>query len=153
MKPFGPGSRSRAQTALLSTEDFRASDGWIDKWKQRNNVTLQAVSKEENAVTPEMTASWNEAYLPTTLTKYNLKDIYNANDLGLFYQALPEKSLRYEVECCSGGKNSKVRLTGLAGGNAMGEKIPIIEIRNCAKTCCFSALKSLQCRYRAQKHS
>ena len=92
MKPFGPGSRTHAQKTLLSTEDFRASDGWIDKWKQRNNVTLQAVSNEENAVTPEMTASWNETYLPTTLTKYRLKDIYNANDLGLFYQALPEKS-------------------------------------------------------------
>ena len=31
--------------------DFRASDGWLDKWKQRNNATFKGVSAEENAVT------------------------------------------------------------------------------------------------------
>ena len=41
-----------------------------------------------------MTASCTETYLPTILTKYELKDIYNAYKFGLFYQALPDKSLR-----------------------------------------------------------
>ena len=53
----------------LKLTDFRASDGWINKWKQRHNVTLQALSGEENAALPEMIASWNETYLPTILTK------------------------------------------------------------------------------------
>ena len=44
----------------LELTDFRASDGWIDKWEQKHNVTLQAVSGEGNAVTSEMTATWNE---------------------------------------------------------------------------------------------
>ena len=39
----------------LELTDFRASDGWLDKWKQRHNVTFKAVSGEGNAVTPEMT--------------------------------------------------------------------------------------------------
>ena len=41
----------------LELTDFRASDGWLDKWKQRHSVTFKAVSGEGNAVTPEMTAS------------------------------------------------------------------------------------------------
>ena len=135
----------------LELTDFRASDGWLDKWKQRHNVTFKAVSGEGNAVTPEMTASWSETYLPTILSKYELKDIYNANEFGLFYQALPDKSLHYKGEHCNGGKHSKVRLTGLAAGNATGEKLPLVVIRQYAKPRCFSGVKSLPCCYRSQK--
>ena len=61
----------------------------LDKWKQRHYVTFKALSGEENTVTPKMTANWSKTYLPTILSKYVLKDIYNGNEFGLFYQALP----------------------------------------------------------------
>ena len=67
----------------IDLTNFRASNGWIDKWKQRHNVTLQAVSGEENAATPEKTASWKKNYLPTILTNFELKDIYNADEFDL----------------------------------------------------------------------
>ena len=111
------------------------------------------MSGEGNAVTPEVTASWSETYLPTILSKYELKDIYNADEFGLFYQALPDKSLHYKGERCHGGKHSKVRLTGLAAGNATGEKLPLFVIGKYAKPRCFSGVKSLPCRYRSQKNS
>ena len=133
----------------LELTDFRASDGWLDKWKQRHNVTFKALSGEGNAVTPEMTASWSVTYLPTILSKYELKDIYNANEFGLFYQALPDKSLHYKGERCNGGKHSKVRFNGLAAGNATGEKLPLFVIGKYAKPRCFSGVKSLLCRYRS----
>ena len=137
----------------LELTDFRASDGWLDKWKQRHNVTFKAVPGEGNAITPEMTASWSETYLPTILSKYELKDIYNADEVGLFYQALPDKSLHYKGERCNGGKHSKVRLTELAAGNATGEKLPLYVIGKYAKPRCFSGVKRLPCRYRSQKKS
>ena len=137
----------------LELRDFRASDGWLYKWKQRHSVTFKAVSGEENAVTPEMTASWSETYLPSILSKYELKDIYNADEFGLFYQALPDKSLHYKGKRCSGGNRSKVRLTGLAVGNATGEKLPLSVIGKSAKPRCFSGVKSLPCRCHSQKKS
>ena len=109
------------------------------------------MSGEENAVTPEMTASWSNTYLPTILSKYELKDIYNADEFGLFYQALPDKSLHYKGKRCSGGKHIMVRLTGLAAGNATGEKLSLFVIRKSAKPRCFSGVKSLRCCYRPQK--
>ena len=42
---------------ILEFTDFPASDGSLNKQKQRHDVTLKAVSGEENAVTPEITAS------------------------------------------------------------------------------------------------
>ena len=100
-----------------------------------------------------MTASWSETYLSTTSSKYELKDIYNANKFGLFYKALPDKSLHYIGERCSGGKHSKVRLTGLAADNATGEKLPLFVIGKSVKPRCFSGVKGLPYRYRAQKKS
>ena len=61
--------------------------------------------------------------------------------------------MHYKGERCSGGKHSKVRLTGLAAGNAMGEKLFMSAIGKSAKPWCFSGVKSLPCRYCAQKHS
>ena len=72
-----------------------------------------------------MTASWFETRLPTILPNYELPDIYNTDEFGLFFQALPSKSLHLKDEKCIGGKFSKVRLTGLAAANANGEKCPV----------------------------
>ena len=64
-----------------------------------------------------MTASWGQTHLPTILSRYDLRDVYNADEFGLFYQQLPTKSFRLKGERCAGGKFSKVHLTGLAAGN------------------------------------
>ena len=65
-----------------------------------------------------MTAGWRETHLPTILSSYKLEDIYNADEFGLFYQVIPSKSMHLKSERCSGGKQSKLRLTGLAAANA-----------------------------------
>ena len=91
--------------------------------------------------------------MPTILSKYKLKDIYNAVKFGLFYQALPDNSLHYKGEHCSGGKHSKVRLTELSAGNDTGEKLPLFVIGKSAKPRCFSSVKSLPCCYSSQKRT
>ena len=58
--------------------------------------------------------------------------------------------MHLKSEKCSGGKNSKIRLTGLAAANMCGEKIPMFVI---GKPHCFKGIKSTPCRYRAQKKS
>ena len=75
-----------------------------------------------------MVAPWNETALPKLLSKYDLKDIFNADEFGLFYQCLPNKTYHFEGQKCSGGKNSKVRLTGVAAGSEIEEKRPMFVI-------------------------
>ena len=75
-----------------------------------------------------MVAPWNETTLPTLLSKYDLKDIFNADEFGLFYQCLPNKTYHFEGQKCSGGTNSKVRLTGVAAGSEIEEKRPMFVI-------------------------
>ena len=40
----------------MSIENFHASDGWLDHWKKRYNVSFKKISGEGNACTDEMTA-------------------------------------------------------------------------------------------------
>ena len=133
----------------LNLEKFQASNGWLHSWKARYNILFKEVSGESKSVTPEMTAAWKETFLPTILSRYELKDIYNADEFGLFYQGLPKKTFHLKDEKCSGGKYRKVPLRGMAAVSATGEKLPMLVIGKSVKPRCFKHVKSLPCRYRA----
>ena len=98
-----------------------------------------------------MVAAWNETTLPTLLPNYSLENVYIADEYGLFYQCLTNKSYQLKTEKCSGGKHSKIRITGLAAANAVGSKLPMFVISKAKKPRCFKNIKTLPCRYRAQK--
>ena len=82
-----------------------------------------------------------------------MRDIYNAGEFGLFYLQLPTKFIHVKGEWCAGGKFSKVRLTGLAAGNGVGEKLPMLIIAKAEKPRCFKGVKSLPCQYKPEKES
>ena len=63
----------------LDIANFKASNGWADRWKARNNVKFKTVSVEEKSCTPEMTAPRKETHLPTMLSRYKLEDTLNAD--------------------------------------------------------------------------
>ena len=56
-------------------------------------------------------------------------------------------------EKCSGGKHSKVQLTGMAAASAAGEKFPIFVIDKSAKLRHFKKVKCLPCCYWLQVKS
>ena len=134
----------------LNTENFQASDGWLRCWKERNNISFKTVSGESKSVTPEMLNAWSETSLPTLLSSYDLKDIYNADEFGLFYQCSPNKTHQLKSEKCYGGKLSKISITGMATANAMGDKLPMFVIGKAKNPRCFKNVKFLPCRYRNQ---
>ena len=110
------------------------------------NVSFKTVSWESKAVTPKMVAGWDETTLPTLLSNYGLENIYNADEFGLFYQCLPDKSYQLKPEICSGGKHGKMMITGLAAANATGNKLPMFAIGKAKNPRCFKNIKKLSCR-------
>ena len=109
----------------------------------RYGITFREVSGESEKVTKEMTASWEETRLPTILARYQLKDISNADEFGLFYEALPSRFLHFQGKRCSGGKHSKVRLTGMVASNALGQNIPMFVIGKSASPRSFMHVRNL----------
>ena len=66
--------------------------------------------------------------LPTLLSNYDSKDIYNADEFRTFDQCLPIRNYQLKSEKCYGGKLSKIRVTGMAAANVMGDKLPMFVI-------------------------
>ena len=91
--------------------------------------------------------------LPTILSKYDLNQIYNANEFDLLHRAQPNKSLYLKNETFVGGKHSKLCLTGLTAANAVREILPLFVIGKSKNPRCFKYIKHLPCRYRSQKKS
>ena len=90
-----------------------------------------------------MVNAWAETSLPTLLYNYDLKDIYNADVFGLFYQHVPNKTYQLKSERWSCGKLSKVRITSMASANAAGDKLPMFVIGKGRKPHCFKNVKFL----------
>ena len=63
--------------------DFVPSDSWITRWKRLFNISFKKISGERVSCTPEMVSPWKETSLPTLLSNYDLKNIYNADEFGL----------------------------------------------------------------------
>jgi hypothetical protein len=137
----------------LEVDNFVASDGWLDKWKKRFSISFKVVSGESAAVTDEMVAPWRETTLPTILSRFEMRNIFNVDDCGLFYQAFPNRTLHLSKEGCHGGKQSKIRITVLCGANATGEKMSLLVIGKSKQPRCFKGVKKLPCLYRHQNKS
>ena len=137
----------------LNITDFKASKGWIDQWKNINNVVPWTVFGEETSCAEDMTASWEQIHMPTILSRYELRDIYNADEFGLFCEQLLTKFSHLKGERCAGGKFSKARLTGLAAGNGVGGNLPMLVIGKVEKPRCFKGAKSPPCQYKSQMKS
>ena len=100
-----------------------------------------------------MTAHWKQTHLPTILSRYNLQDIFNTDEFGLFFQVLPNRTLELKGEKCTDGKHSQVRLTGMSAISATGEKLPLLVIGKSQNSRCFKNVKSLPCMCKAQEKS
>jgi hypothetical protein len=51
---------------------------------------------------------WVSSSLPILLQGYEPKNVFNADETGLFFKLLPDKTLEFTKESCHGGKHSKV---------------------------------------------
>ena len=105
----------------LGYPEFKASSGWLTRFKERNNLSQHKLCGE-SADVPEATVySWKER-LGSIISGYAMQDIWNMDETGCFYRALPDKSLSEKAKKCKGGKKSKERSTVAFFVSATGER-------------------------------
>ena len=127
----------------LRVDDFHASNGWLEKWKKRYNIVNMNVAGEEGDVNEEVVNSWEER-AQELVDDYKPEDVWNFDETGLMWRALPEKSLNEKRTRCRGGKNSKYRNTWPFFANVAGGKEDPIVIRKSANPHCFKTLKTFR---------
>lgn len=150
----GPIIRSKAKEVAeqLNYQNFNASSGWLERFKRRHNISFKTVSGESGSVNPAVVENFNSK-LPSLLRGYNPRDIFNADETGLFYRALPNKTYAFKSEKCAGGKMAKDRLTILPCVNMAGESEKLLVIGKAARPRAFRKLNlnSLPVTWRSNK--
>ena len=71
---------------------------------------------------------------------YKAEDVWNKDETGCFYRALPDKSLSEKKKECKGGEKSKERLTIAFFANVAGGTEQPIVIGKAAKPRCFKGI-------------
>lgn len=136
----------------LGVSDFVCSNGWLSRFKERHGIVCKKICGEEAAVDPSTVTSFFSEKLPALKKEFSPRDIFNADETGLFFKAHPSRTLTMKGEKCSGGKFSKERITVMVACNMDGsEKIPLLVIGKSAKPRCFQKVKTLPVDYAFSK--
>ena len=124
----------------------------MESFKACHNIRCAALCGEATDVDPTVVETWKER-VDIIFDGYQPEDIYNADETGVFYRAMPSKSLAVRGEQCSGGKKSKHRLTLLLACSATGHKLKPLVIGHSKKPRRFKGkdLNTLKVIYRHNK--
>lgn len=136
----------------MGHDNFSASNGWLQSFQKRYNIRWAALNGEAAEVCQDTVDDWKQR-LPALCEGYQPQDIFNADETGLYYRTLPDRSLVVKGATCSGGKQAKERVTVLLACSATGERLKPVVIGKAANPRCFKgyAKHNLPVTYYANK--
>ena len=86
--------------------------------------------------------------LSELLKKFEPRNVYNANETGIYYRALPDGTLTHAQENLSGQKKAKDRIMALVAVNMDGsDKRPLLVIGKSKQLRCFGGIYRLPTPY------
>lgn len=93
-----PLTEENAKTEQKAEEldSFLASEGWLSKFKHRHSITFRSNQGEAGAVDLEELGNWQQDVLQAEISKFSPNDVFNADETGLFWQLLPNKTLAFK---------------------------------------------------------
>lgn len=134
---------------------FLASDGWLSGFKKRYGIRLLKITGEKLSSQPHLVDPF-KLKLKEKIEEMGLcKDqLYNADESGLFWKLLPEKTYVSTLEkSAPGAKTEKQRFTFLCCANASGtHRLKLLVIGKAKNPRCF---KNFACptEYKSSKSS
>lgn len=137
----------------MNVSDFNASKGWLSRFKTRENIGFKKLHGEKKDADKDAADRWITDVLPELTREYSADDIYNADETGIYYRAIPDSTHVFKNEIASGSKKCKDRITALVCANMSGgDKRRLLIIGKSKDPRCFRG-KSLPITYRANKNS
>lgn len=143
------------QNLKKNNETFTASDGWLQKFKVRYGIRFLKMSGEKLSSAFENVSPFKAEFLQMIRTQ-NLThhQIYNADETGLYWKILPDKTYVSSSEKTAPGlKQSKQRITFLGCTNASGShKLTPLLIGKAKSPRCFKDFYN-PCIYKNTKNA
>ncbi|XP_051156820.1 jerky protein homolog-like isoform X1 [Leptopilina boulardi] len=135
--------------------EFRASKGWLNNFKERYNIRSLTMSAEQLPAKFESCLEFVNAVSSIMLLKnFQLYQIYNADEMGIYWKMLPRINFINEYEeSLDGFKMAEERVTVMACANADGRhKIPLFVIGKWENPNSFNDIK-LPVEYRYEENA
>jgi len=110
----GPAIQEKTKqiAGIHGLNDFKASNGWLEKFRIKHNISFKSIcgegeGRESSAVDRTAVNDW-ETKSPNIIDKYSEQNIFNADETGLFFRVLPNKTMAFKNETCSCGRVSRM---------------------------------------------
>lgn len=151
----GPMLKEKALefNALLNGPlNFKASNGFLDKFKKRHNIRCIRIHGEKLSADKNASDQFCQDFLRYVLEKQvSLDRIYNADETGLNWKI---SLVSREEHRAPGKKMSKERVTLMVCTNASGtHKLPLLLIGKSKRPRCFKNAHSLPITYMSQSNA
>ncbi|XP_029655313.1 tigger transposable element-derived protein 4-like [Octopus sinensis] len=80
---------------IYGIKEFKASNGWLSKFKIRNNLKLRTLHGESGSIAVDQKQEIDAftSLISAKIQQYNAENIYNADETGIFYKSIPSKSV------------------------------------------------------------
>ncbi|XP_045104336.1 tigger transposable element-derived protein 7-like [Portunus trituberculatus] len=113
---------SAAKLAAHMGIEFKASDGWLWRFRRRHGIRNLAVTGEAESADAEMIEPFRDELMKLINDEdLSMSQIYNVDETGMMWRALPRNTQAgMHEKKVKGKKVSKERLSVLCGGNASG---------------------------------
>lgn len=82
--------QARKFSSQLNNDSFKASNGWLESYRKRHNISFGLMSGERGDVNTDTVNDWKEK-LKLICKGYEPKNIFNIDETGLFSEKLHEK--------------------------------------------------------------
>jgi hypothetical protein len=103
----------------MGVEGFKVYNGCISSLMQRYSVVYKTVSGECKSIDFLTVEEWKKELLKI-IERYESKNLFSADETGLFFRLPSNKTLSLKGDLCSGGNDTKERITVLLACNADG---------------------------------
>ena len=117
----------------------------------RKDIVYKKLHGEAESVDQNGVDEWQTNCLSALLKQFKAEDIFNADETGMFYRCLPDRTHVFKNDKCADGKLSKERLNGLVTASMTGKKLPLLVIGKSAYPRCFKNIKKLPLPYESNK--
>ncbi|XP_023317561.1 tigger transposable element-derived protein 6-like [Trichogramma pretiosum] len=138
-KPM-PGTLIKKKATEIAEKNkftnFSVSNDWLEKFRKRYDISYTSICEESERVDMIVVNDWFSR-VKHICNGYAEKDVYNLDETGLFYRALPDETMLLQNKNCNDGKLSKDRLTVVLCVNSIGEFENPVIIGRAAHQSCF----------------
>lgn len=86
---------------------FKASNGWLEKFKKKFKLNFKALSGEYKSADYENAKKFVE-YYESIVIKYGSSNIFNCDETSLFFKTMKTKSFVTANDNCKGYKKTKI---------------------------------------------